>query len=148
MQQRYFGGVVQPLGAPGADEAALANSFIQARHGVDQQMEALAFHRALEVLWRAIDQANKYVTVSSPFTLAKDPATKPRAGAVLHHLVEALFVSAVLLRPFMPETTDKILGMLDLPADAALAPDYAWGTGVPEGHVTRTPEMLFPRIET
>jgi methionyl-tRNA synthetase len=148
MQQRYFGGVVQPLGPAGPEEAALADSFAQAQRGVDQHVEGLAFHRALEVLWRAIDQANKYVTVSSPFTLAKDPATRPRAGAVLHHLVEALFVAAVLVRPFMPETTVRILGMLDMPAEATLPADHVWGTAIRDGHVTRQPEMLFPRIET
>jgi methionyl-tRNA synthetase len=147
MQQRYFAGVVQPFGQQEADDTALANSFAQARPLIDQHVEQMAFHRALEALWKAIDQANKYVTVTSPFTLAKDPATKPRAGAVLHHLIEALFVSAVLLRPFLPETADKILTMLGKPTDASLPADYRWGTGVPDGHVTRAPEMLFPRIE-
>jgi len=148
MQQRYFAGVVQPLGTRTDDDRELAAAFDQARTGVDRHTEELAFHRALEALWRAIDQANKYITTTSPFTLAKDPATKPRAGAVLHHLVEALFVSAVLLRPFLPETAPKILAMLGMPADAVLPADYAWGTALADGHVTGKPEMLFPRIDT
>jgi methionyl-tRNA synthetase len=84
----------------------------------------------------------------SPFTLAKDPATKPRAGAVLHNLLEGLFVTAVLLQPFLPESAVRILAMLDLPPDATLAPDWEWGKALADGHVTRKPEMLFPRIET
>lgn len=148
MQQRYFGGAVQPLGEWAAEDTALADAFREARREVASFTEQLAFHRALEALWRAVDHANKYVVTTSPFTLAKDPEKKPRAGAVLHHLVEALFVTAVLLRPFLPESAEKILVMLDLPANAPLPDDWQWGTALTDGHVTRAPEILFPRIET
>ena len=148
MQQRYFGGAVQPLGDWSADDRALAAAFASARSEVAAFTEQLAFHRALEALWRAIDQANKYITATSPFTLAKDSATTPRAGAVLHHLLEGLFVAAVLLRPFLPETSARLLAMLDQPADIALGADWEWGMAVAVGHVTRKPEMLFPRIDT
>jgi methionyl-tRNA synthetase len=109
--------------------------------------EQLAFHRALEALWRAIDHANRYITVTAPFTLAKDPGTKGRAGAVLHHLLEGLLVTAVLLRPFLPDTSARIFAMLNQPDLAALPKDWAWGSAFPVGHHTRRPEMLFPRIE-
>jgi methionyl-tRNA synthetase len=148
MQQRYFAGTVQPLGDWTDDDRALADAFAAARRDMPPLIEQLAFHRALEVLWRAIDQANKYIVTTAPFTLAKESSTKPRAGAVLHHLLEALFVTAVLLRPFLPETSAKILGLLALPADASLADDWHWGTALADGHATHKPEILFPRIET
>ena len=148
MQQRYFAGAVQPLGEPTSDDHALAAAFRSARDEVASFTEQLAFHRALEALWRAIDHANKYITATAPFTLAKDAAGKPRAGAVLHNLLEGLFVTAVLLRPFLPETSAKMLVMLDLPADATLPPEFEWGSVLRDGHVTRPPEILFPRIET
>jgi len=148
MQQRYFGGAVQPLGEWTDDDRALAEAFATARREMPPLVEQLAFHRALEALWRAIDHTNKYIVTTTPFTLAKDPAGKPRAGAVLHHLLESLFATAVLLRPFLPETSARMLGLLDLPADATLPDDWQWGTALPDGHVTRKPEILFPRIET
>jgi methionyl-tRNA synthetase len=111
-------------------------------------MEQLAFHRTLESLWRAIDAANKYIVTTAPFTLAKKPETLPRAGAVLHHLLEGLYATAVLVRPFLPETSGRLLGLLDRPGDATLpAGDAWWGTTIPDGHVTGKPEILFPRIE-
>src|SRR5262249_45818792 len=148
MQQRYFAGTVQPLGEWTDDDRSLADAFAAARREMPPLVEQLAFHRALESLWRAIDHANKYIVATAPFTLAKDAATKPRAGAVLHHLLEALFVTAVLLRPFLPETSAKILGVLALPPNAALPGDWQWGTALTEGRVTHKPEILFPRIET
>jgi methionyl-tRNA synthetase len=146
MQQRYFAGTVQPLGEWTAEDRELVAAFAAARDEVPQFTEQLAFHRALEALWRAIDQANRYITTTSPFTLAKSDATQARAGAVLHHLLEGLVIAAVLLRPFLPETAAKILAMLDLPANTPLP--GAWGTALSDRHVTRKPDMLFPRIET
>ncbi len=148
MQQRYFAGAVQPLGEWSDEDRALVAAFRSARDEVPLFTEQLAFHRALEALWRAIDHANKYIVTTSPFRLAKDPATTARAGAVLHHVLEGLFVTAVLLGPFLPETAAKMLAMLDVPADAALPADWQWGGALTDGHVTRKPEMLFPRIET
>ncbi|MGD9762718.1 MAG: methionine--tRNA ligase [Candidatus Binatia bacterium] len=147
MQQRYFQGAVQPLGAWTAEDHALADAFTAAVGEMPQHMEQLAIHRALEALWRAIDAANKYIVTTAPFSLAKDPATAPRAGAVLHHLLEALYVVGVQLGPFLPESAAKIFAMLDVPGRRALDADWRWGTAVPVGHVTRKPEILFPRID-
>ena len=148
MQQRYFQGAVQPLGEWAGEDRDLAAAFATAIAEMPGHMEQLAFHRTLESLWRAIDAANKYIVTTAPFTLAKDPTTLPRAGAVLHHLLEALFATAVTLRPFLPETSTRILALLDRPSDATLpAGDTWWGTTIPDGHVTRKPEILFPRIE-
>ena len=85
---------------------------------------------------------------TSPFTLAKSEDTKPRAGAVLHHLLEALFVTAVLLRPFLPESSARIIAMLQLPPDVTLPDDWQWGQALPDRHTAGKPEILFPRIET
>jgi len=148
MQQRYFAGIVQPLDEWTDGDRALANAFAAAREEVAAFCEQLAFHRALEALWRAIDHANKYIVTTAPFTLAKNPDTKPRAGAVLHHLLEGLFVAAVLLRPFLPETSAKMLTMLAMPADARLGAEWQWGGAMADGQITQPPEILFPRIET
>src|SRR4029079_1701351 len=57
MQQRYFAGAVQPLGEPTADDRGLIAAFAAARQEMPQFTAQLAFHRALEALWRAIDHA-------------------------------------------------------------------------------------------
>ncbi len=145
MQQRYFQGAVQPLGDWSDEDGALATTFADAIAEMPAFVAQLAFHRALEALWRAIDAANKYVVTTAPYTLAKQPATLPRAGAVLHHLLEALAVTAVTLAPFLPETSARMLALLDLPAAAGQRP---WGERLADGHVTQKPEILFPRIET
>jgi methionyl-tRNA synthetase len=146
MQQSYFEGAVQPRAPEPLDEA-LAAGFAVARRDVQAHTADLAFHRALEALWRALDQANKYVVETAPFTLAKDPAQRPRVGAILHELCEALRVTAQLLEPFLPETAARIVTLLGLPAARLADLDLAWGRGFPAGHRTAPPEQLFPRVD-
>ena len=146
MAQRYFKGAVQPR-APEGPDVALRTAFDDARRDLDGHVAALAFHRGLEAVWRALDHANKYVVETSPFTLAKDPAQRPRVGAVLHELLEALRVTAQLVEPFLPETSRRLFGFLGLP-DARLADlAWSWGQAFPAGHTTLPPEPLFPRVE-
>jgi methionyl-tRNA synthetase len=146
MQQRYFGGVVQPRMPDGAD-AALAGAFALARRELESHTAELAFHRALESLWRALDHANKYVVETAPFTLWKDPAKRPRVGAILHELSEALRITAQLVEPFLPETSRRLVALLGLAPESVGKLDLPWGSAFSAGHRTLPPEPLFPRVE-
>jgi methionyl-tRNA synthetase len=146
MQQSYFQGVVQPRSPEPVDQA-LREAFVTARRELDSNVSEMALHRALEALWRALDHANKYVTDTAPFTLAKDPARRPRVGTILHELCEALRVTAQLVEPFLPETALRLAGMLGLPAERLADLDVAWGRAFEPGHRTASPEPLFPRVE-
>ena len=146
MQQRYFGGEVQPRRPEPADEA-LAAAFAVARRELERHTADLAFHRALESLWRALDHANKYVVDAAPFTLWKDAARRPRVGAILHELAEALRTTAQLVEPFLPETARRLVSLLGLPPERLGDLDLPWGAAFPAGHRTRPPEALFPRVE-
>jgi methionyl-tRNA synthetase len=147
MQQRYFQGALQPL-APEPADLALREAFTAARCELDAHVADFAFHRALESLWRALDHANKYVTETAPFSLAKDRARLPRVGAILHELCEALRVTAQLVEPFMPETARKLSAYLGF-AEVRLAElDLPWGAAFPAGHRTGSGPPLFPRLDS
>ena len=147
MQDRYFKGVVQPLGVPPLDiDQRLAAAFAQATSEVEIHVTNLALNRALESIFRATNEANKYITETAPFTLAKDPAQMPRVGAVLHNLLEALRVAAQLLIPFLPETSGKLLTLLNLPAEKWHAYSLPWGQAFPPEHQVQKSQVLFPRL--
>ena len=146
MQQRYFEGAVQPF-APEPADIALREAFAGARRELDQHFSGFAFHRGLEAVWRALDHANKYVTETAPFRLAKDPAQQPRVGAILHELCEALRVTAQLVAPVLPETARRLIAQLGLPDSHLGALDMQWGSAFESGHRTNPPEALFPRVD-
>src|SRR5262249_6178402 len=136
MQQRYFEGIVQPL-APESPDLALREAFVTARLEHDAHVAQLAFHRGLEAIWRALDHTNKYVTETAPFRLAKEAAERPRVGAILHELCEALRATAQLVAPVLPDTARRLMGLLGLPETDLDALDRRWGTSFSPGHRTR-----------
>jgi methionyl-tRNA synthetase len=148
MQQRYFAGAVQPLAPSTAEDDELRAAFERAYSEVPGLTNELAFHRALESLWRAIDHANKYIVVTAPFTLAKNPEQRQRVGTILHHLLEVLRVTALLLMWSLPETSTRVFELLGLPVPKTLPPELKWGRNFTVGEHTRPPVALFPRIET
>jgi methionyl-tRNA synthetase len=146
MQQKYFDGVVQPLGASWpAEDQELRDKFVQAENQLKEHMKELHFHRALEAIWLALDHANRYVVQSAPFTMIKDTEKRSRVGEVLHHLLEAVRTLARVLAPFMPETAVELRELLAVSDDSLKAP---WGQGFVAGHKIHPPKVLFPRIET
>ena len=146
MQQKYFAGVVQPLGASWKKEdVELRDKFAAAEFDLKNQMEDLQFHRALEAVWSALDHANRYIVQTAPFTLIKDVEKKARVGEVLHHLLEAVRTLARVLAPFLPDAAREMRDLLSL-NDAALK--TPWGEGFSPGHRVKPAKVLFPRIDT
>ena len=146
MQKRYFGGLVQPMGdGARTEDRELKEAFMAAAENVDRHMEEMAFHRALESIFAALDKTNQYIVQTAPFTLVKDPDQKPRVGEILHTLLESVRITGELLGPFLPETAAAIRNLLGLPAGDALRTE--WGGSFPEGHQVQPPKILFPRIE-
>ena len=151
MQQRYFEGVVQPLGEPAAEDASSRQPSPSRHAEVDPAASSSSRSTARSRrCWRAIDHANKYIVETAPFTLAKDPAHEPRVGAILHHLLEALLSSTASSRAVPARDGGAASSSCSTcPPDAlALPARHAWGTAFPAGASrSQKPEMLFPRIE-
>ena len=148
MSKKWFDGVVQAIEPREPVDVALERAFARARVELEEHVQGLAFHRALESLWRGLDAANKYIVETAPFTLAKDSSQLPRVGAILHNCLEALRVAAQLAAPFMPETAERLREALGLDAKRFADLDLPWGTALTPGGRTGDPVNLFPRIET
>jgi len=108
---------------------------------IQEAMSDLALHRALEIIWEEVANANRYFADMAPWSLRKtDPAA---ADAVLYHTAEAIRCLAIMVRWAIPESADKLLDQLGQPADArdfaALATPLAPGLTLPP------PQGVFPR---
>jgi len=108
---------------------------------VRAELDEQAFHRALAAIWEVIGDANRYVDAQAPWSLAKtDPA---RRDTVLWVLAEAIRRVTLLVQPFMPDSTAKILDQLGVTADArtfaSFDQELVSGTSLPK------PQGVFPR---
>jgi methionyl-tRNA synthetase len=140
MLKRYRNGIVpaksNELSADAAKAADETRALLK-----QNQLQA-----ALQSIWSLVNRANKYVDETAPFKLAKDPAQAKRLDEVLYNLAETCRVLAVLLNPFLPETSGKIYAQLGLKDSPEKFSEATWGKLKP-GHAIGEPSPLFPRKE-
>ena len=109
MNNKYFDGVIQ---APTAVEDIDGELKELALSTLGEVTKLLDTYKVSDALGKIIDLAkrcNKYIDETMPWALAKDEEKKARLGTVLYNLLEGIRFIAVLLEPFMPETSVKIL---------------------------------------
>ena len=86
---------------------------------------------------------NRYVEEQAPWTLSKE-GNAEQLDAVLYGLAEGLRVVSVLLHPYMPETTTRLLDALGQ-GDVSL--DGATFGARPGGATVGKLPPLFPKVE-
>jgi methionyl-tRNA synthetase len=135
------GGVVPPLGEMTAPDRELLDSAEALTQKVRDALERLAFHEALEDIWKVIRAANAYIDHQAPWALKKTDLT--RMQTVLRVLLETMRVIAVLLQPFMPDTMAKMLDQLGVAEDARQIADLE--PLMVEAAALPAPFGIFPR---
>jgi len=75
---------------------------------------------ALETIWERVRRCNRYVEERAPWQLAKDPKAHGELRRVLASLAEAVRVLSVLLSPYIPDGSARLLDALGSP-DLSLA---------------------------
>ncbi|MCI0450797.1 MAG: methionine--tRNA ligase [Candidatus Latescibacteria bacterium] len=142
MTGRYFDGAVPAYSAEAAKETArLTHDVIE---DYRREMDALAFDRALAALWRAVQDANRFVEERKPWAQSKAGDT-PALGVTLRSLLEVLRVCSVLCQPFMPEKALAMRAQLGLVPEFGL--DEAHQAGDANWKRVGTSAVLFPRID-
>lgn len=113
MQNKYFDGVIQPgdVAEPVDDE--LKTFALDTVKKIEKCFETYRVADAVEAVLNLAKRSNKYIDETTPWALAKDEASLPRLGTVLYNLLEAIRYIAVLLSPFMPETSEKIFAQMN-----------------------------------
>ena len=141
MTGKYFGGVIQSPNAaePIDDElrAAVRDAVSRSR----EQMDSYHVADASKTVFGLFRRANKYIDETIPWVLAKDESRRERLGTVLYNLLETIRIGAVLLAPFMPDTSKRILAQL-----ATDEQTVEFGA-LKAGDTLAPSEVLFARID-
>jgi methionyl-tRNA synthetase len=143
MVNKNCGAAVPTQGALSAADTAL----LGVAHGLIEpirvEMGQQAFHRALELIWATVSDANRYIDEQAPWSLRKtDPS---RMATVLYALVEVIRHLGILVQPFMPGSAAKILDQLALPATARGFDRLGPGHALAPGATLPAPAPVFPR---
>ena len=115
---------------------------------VDEQMDKLQFSQALAEIWKVIGECNKYIDLTQPWVLGKDPEKKDRLANVMLTLAECVRFAAVLTGPFMPSTPARIFSQLGIGDESLKSWESLKTFGLlPAGTKVCKGEALFPRID-
>jgi methionyl-tRNA synthetase len=126
---------------PGAHDAALDVDFSGLPERVAALLDRAELTLALDEIWQRVRRLNRYVEEQAPWRLAREEELAAQLDRVLRSLAEGLRSVSVLLWPYMPATTERLLAALGAP-DLSLT-GAALGAGAIE-HVSQI-EPLFPK---
>jgi methionyl-tRNA synthetase len=96
---------------------------------------------ALDAIWQRVRRLNRFVEEQAPWTLAKDDARAADLDRVLRTLAEGVRAIAVLLWPWIPASSEKLLAVLG--RDDTTYAKAEFGADVPDA--VQELEPLFPK---
>jgi len=141
MIDRYREGVV-PAGEVGPHLAADFDGVVER---VRDLLDHAELSQALEVIWKLVRRLNQYVEESRPWDLAKDESLAGDLDGVLYNLAEGLRVTTLLLHPYLPDSSVRLLdalGETELGLAAAELGSHKGGQ-----RIEKLPP-LFPKVES
>ena len=145
MTKKYFGGIVPaPADAEPVDDELKAVA-LGLPAAVEKRMADLHVADAIDEVFTLLRRSNKYIDETMPWALAKDEDKKGRLGTVLYNLLESIRFAATMLRPYLPDTADKIFAQLGT-EDKGVESLQSFG-GMTAGAPVGEASILFERID-
>ena len=148
MIDKYFNGQVPKYNGAQTEFDEKLVSFLQNTiNKYEDAMDKMEFSIALSTLWQFISRTNKYIDETQPWVLAKNEENGDKLASVMVHLAESLRITAVLLKPFLTETPNKIFNQLGIKNEDL----QAWDSMANFGQINQTQvdkqAPIFPRLE-
>ena len=115
---------------------------------VENEMDSFHVSNAIQELWKFIARVNKYIDETSPWVLAKDENLSEKLKSVMNNLAESLRKIAIMTKPFIPESSKKILTQLSISEENAVWESLKDNNSIKENtKVVEKGEPLFVRLE-
>lgn len=146
MAKKYFGGeIISPSDSEEVDNDLMTKA-VEMPLLIAKYMDEYRMADTMDAIMSLARRANKYIDETAPWVLAKDESKKARLGTVLYNLLETIRFLGVVLAPFMPETSQKILD--EIGAEKRDLDSLESFGGLEAGKYVGEPVPLFARIDT
>ncbi|WEV40080.1 methionine--tRNA ligase [Lactobacillus sp. ESL0681] len=147
MINQYEAGHVAPI-AQEQDKLgqALADAAGETIAEYQKNMDKLYFTQAIDVIWKFIGRANKYIDETMPWSLNKAGKTQ-ELSRVMSNLAESLRLVALLIAPIMTRTPVEMFKQLGLDWNNAEQKVLAFGNFAWNVQVTDKPTPIYPRLK-
>ena len=114
MVNKYLDGVIKSYNGTFSefDKDIEECSFNQIK-SFEEKIDNFEIANALKEIWILVSRTNKYIDETSPWTLAKEEKNE-ELESVMYHLVESLRRIAILIYPFMKDTSINMFNQLGI----------------------------------
>ena len=148
MANKYFEGrVTRPAELKDAD-ADLIKTASQSVQSYIRLMDAYRTADTAQTIMELAHRCNKYIDETSPWVLAKSEDDRNRLNDVLYNLIESIRMLGVMLKPFMPSTSENILRQIGVQESLKTMDSITTDFGAADNYSVGTPQPLFARIDT
>lgn len=147
MADKYFGGTLPECREDTELDTEFKNTVVKTVADVDNAMSKTEIKNALEIIFRTVDRANKYIDETEPWKLGKSEESKPRLATVLYNLLDAIRIISGLLSPFMPSTMPKVWEQIGATLENVTYDNLSVFGVLPANVTVHKGEILFPRID-
>ncbi|MBD1383511.1 methionine--tRNA ligase [Metabacillus arenae] len=149
MIQKYFEGTVpEYAGSKTEFDSVLVTFSKDTIQKYEESMEKMEFSIALSTIWQFISRTNKYIDETQPWVLAKEEVDREKLASVMYHLAESLRITAVMLKPFLTQSPEKIFAQLGIKDEWLKEWDSLLEFGKLEAAQVSKATPIFPRLET
>lgn len=145
MNKKYFNNVVVKSDKSTEFDEELISETLKTKEIVDKYMDELKVPEAIDAIMEIFRRCNKYIDETTPWLLAKDESRHDELKTVIYNLLESIRIGAILLRPFLPDTSEEIFRQLNT-QKTSLESVKEFG-GLSLGTVLNDHEPIFKRIE-
>ncbi len=143
LTQKYYEGAVPAMGELTQYDKDILSELPEIKSAVEENIENYRFREALKEAMNIARLGNKYLADTEPWKLIKtDPE---RVKTIMNIALQITANLAIVVEPFMPFTSAKILKMIGKEPfgwDALGRTDL-----LAAGHVIAEPQLLFEKIE-
>jgi methionyl-tRNA synthetase len=148
MEKKYFAKEVLAPTAPETLDDELKAACVKAYESYITLMDDFHLAEALASVFEMFSRANKYIDETTPWVLAKDESKRERLGTVLYNLLETIRWGAVMLAPFIPETSAEIFAELGTGAiELDTIGTHEKFCGIEAGKSVGDSKVLFARVD-
>ena len=143
LTEKYFDGKVPALGELTDFDRETLAELSGVRASIEKELDSFHFREALKEAMNLARLGNKYLADTEPWKLAK--TDMPRVATILNLSLQITANLAIAFAPFLPQSSDKLLGMLQIALPAWS--DLGRSDLLPVGHQLGKPSLLFEKIE-
>lgn len=114
MVNKYFEGqVLEYNGTQNEVDSEIEKISLEQIEKFEKLFEKFEIANSIQEIWTLVSRTNKYIDETSPWALAKEEQTDKLKSA-MYHLIENLRRIAILIKPFMNETSENILRQIGI----------------------------------